>query len=520
MKIPAFHETSYQTDVTSKNTVVTVIFQADEAQLSRYAALFAESGYVEKQSYRQAGHVFFAFAKGDEGVFLNYFAGTEELYIVVERQCKYFAYQDEAQDACVTSEVTQIHLEDFGLSYAVRLSDGRFIVFDGGWEFEPDTDRLYQVLQSGSPHEKPIIACWVLTHPHFDHYHAFLTFTDKYAEHVTVQRVLCNFPEPDDTVHYPGLSYRDRRVERDTSAGYNIPLMLRAVEKCGAELTEVHTGQIYRIGNAVCQVLSCMDDTVHKSKNINAISTVFRMDICGQVILWTADMIASDSAIVEKYGEYLRCDILQIPHHGFGSGMPQAETDFYRLASPKVCLIPASDYNAYTCFCAYYKPTALAMRSLGVEEFIAGDDTRTLTLPYTAPKHASAELERNFLRGRDNGGAPTWIFSDLQTDVETDHCFTVLNTANAKATVMIDVFFEDPTQNVRYIKTEVSNESVRRINIFDSAAVDGDALYFNWMSLAKLGVPAHARFSVRFMSDIPVVISHENHTAAYHSTNR
>ena len=59
---------------------------------------------------------------------------------------------------------------------------------------------------------------------------------------------------------------------------------------------------------------------------------------------------------------------------------------------------------------------------------------------------------------------------------------------------------------------------MKRLCITDPADVDGDALFFNWMSLKLRGIPENALFSVRFMSDIPVVISHKSHAAAYHST--
>ena len=48
--------------------------------------------------------------------------------------------------------------------------------------------------------------------------------------------------------------------------------------------------------------------------------------------------------------------------------------------------------------------------------------------------------------------------------------------------------------------------------------VDGNALYFNWMALADLGVPENMPFCARFISDIPLVISHKNHQASHRSS--
>ena len=44
-----------------------------------------------------------------------------------------------------------------------------------------------------------------------------------------------------------------------------------------------------------------------------------------------------------------------------------------------------------------------------------------------------------------------------------------------------------------------------------------DALYFNWLSLKAQCTPENAPFAVRFMSDVPVVVSHPDHPASYHA---
>ncbi len=520
IKLPSFGETVYKTDIANRNTEVTVFQNAEKALYEKYLQLFLENGYRDKQSYAKNGHFFSALSLGDEGVFLNFFEGLKELYIVVEQNCKYFAWQDAAGAACVMPQITQIGLEDFGLCYTMRLEDGRFIVLDGGWGFAPEIDRLYESLRAASPHEKPIVAVWVLTHPHPDHYLAFLRFVEKYGEATVIQNVFYNFPEADDTAHYPALADDDARFTYNVSATYNVPFIFDAVKKCNAELIEIHTGQTYRIGEAMCEVLSSMDDTIHCSSNINAISTVLRVELAGQVILWTSDMVASAAAIAEKYGIYLKCDILQMPHHGFGSGTSEAEIAFYQNAAPSVCLLPVSDYNAYTCFCGYERPTEFAFRELNADELITGEQTRMLELPYTASKNGKALLERSVLNGRDNAGAATWVFTDLFTGSAEDCCFTILNMTNANAEVMMDIYFEDNARNLRFIQAIVKGQSMRRVHIFQEGDVNADAVYFNWMSLKEHGVPENALFSVRFVSNIPVIVSNKNHTAAYHSQNR
>ena len=154
------------------------------------------------------------------------------------------------------------------------------------------------------------------------------------------------------------------------------------------------------------------------------------------------------------------------------------------------------------------------MSQTGVEEIITGSIQRTITLPYSAPLYAKRELERKYLTGIDRCGSCTWVYTDLSTDCQEDFQFTILNMTNVAAVVWISLYFEDASQNISSIKAEVKGESVRKICIIGED-VDDDALYFNWASLRKKKVPEHVSYAVRFMSDIPVVVSHEKHAASY-----
>jgi hypothetical protein len=336
-----------------------------------YCALLEENGYERKEAYRQDSHRFAAYDDGERGIFLNEYGTIGRLTIVEEENCRYFAYADVYAKNSVPAQITQISLEDFGNSYVIRLTDGRFIVIDGGREFEPEQDKLYRCLSDGAMGKKPVIAAWILTHPHSDHFHCMIGFMERYGDAVTVEKFLFNFPEPDDYAHYPALGNKDKRFE-DNSPTTNIPKMLAAVNASGAAVYTPHTGQRYRIGDAALEILSSMDDTIHCSQNVNASSLVIRMELAGQVILWSADAAYSDTRLAERYGSYLKADILQIPHHGFQSGTAAGEIRGYELIRPQVCLLPVSEYNAFTVFGIYREGTRWLMSKAGVEELITG----------------------------------------------------------------------------------------------------------------------------------------------------
>ena len=149
--------------------------------------------------------------------------------------------------------------------------------------------------------------------------------------------------------------------------------------------------------------------------------------------------------------------------------------------------------------------------------------TSYLTVPVpvtvTAEEELEAqELERRCMTGLDDAGATSWIFGELSTACPSDFEFTILNTTHVEAVVWIELFFEDSTQRVRMIKATVKPCRIRRLNIVDEADVDGDAVWFKWLTLKAQGVPENAPFAVRFRCDMPIVVSHATHKEIYRSS--
>lgn len=489
---------------------------ADKMLFDNYCRLLSKSGYEKKEEYVNGTQYYAAFFCGDVGYFLNYFGGIRELRIVEEEECNYFSFSDNAGESIVQPQLTQLTLEDFGMSYVIRLSDGRFIVIDGGFNFETDVDRLYDCLLKKSVGRDPVIAMWILSHAHEDHFHCFIGFMKKYGEKVTVQKVLLNFPEYDDLERYPGLAYVSDRFG-DVSGVTNIPLMWEAVSSANAEVFMAHTGQKYTVGDAKMEILASTDDTIHITNNINAQALIIRMELGGQTIIWATDGSFSYAKLWERYGEYLKADILQIPHHGFQSGTAEAEIEGYKLIAPKVCLLPTDDYIAYTFFCTFRKGTRFLMTAESVEEIITGSEQRTLTLPYAPDPDAKRRLKGKFSLGLDNDGARVWVFTELNTANEEDLTFTILNMTVLPVTVRIELFFEDKNSLIKSLRVEVKGSTIKRFNILGDD-VEDVSKWFSGASLRKKGMPQNARFAVRLLCDTPVVVSNEKHQPTYRST--
>ncbi len=513
---PAFGEKIYHVNRENSRGIAMTVENADKMLFDKYSCLISESGYEKKEEYVNGSHHYAAFFNGDVGYFLNYYDGINELRIAEEEKCNYFSFSDNAGENKVQPQVTQLTLEDFGMSYAIRLSDGRFIIIDGGFNFEIDVDRLYDCLLKGSGGRKPNIALWIFSHAHEDHFHCFIGFMKKYGDQATVQKVLLNFPEYNDLERYPGLAGVSERFG-DVSGVTNIPLMWEGVKKANAEAFMAHTGQKYTVGDAKMEILASTDDTIHVTNSINAQALIIRMELGGQTIIWATDSSFSYTRLPERYGEYLKADILQIPHHGFQSGTAEAEIEGYKLIGPKVCLLPTDDYIAYTFFCTFRKGTRFLMTAESVEEIITGSEQRTLTLPYAPDPEAKRRLKNKFDLGLDSDGARVWVFTELNTANDEDLIFTVLNTTVLPTTVRIELFFEDKSHLIKSLRVDVKGSTIKRFNILGDE-VEDFSKWFSGASLRKKGLPGNASFAARFLSDTPVIVSNAKHQPTYRST--
>ncbi len=237
------------------------------------------------------------------------------------------------------------------------------------------------------------------------------------------------------------------------------------------------------------------------------------MELAGQVILWTNDAGLGYSDLAGRYGSYLRSDILQIPHHGFQCGDAAGEIAGYEQIRPRICLLPVSGYNAFANFCVFREAPDHLMRMSCVEELITGAEQHTLTLPYVPSEDGKRDLARRRLAGRDSAGACSWIFTGLRTDRPEDLNFTALNITYVAANVRIELYFEEKPMANRNIMTQVKGACVRPL------CIGGEETFGKGAELLKeRGLPENASFAVRFLSDVPIVVSHPDHAPAYRSS--
>lgn len=463
-------------------------------EFAKYVSDVAEQGYICHERHCLGTSSFYAFSRKDAALFLNYYPEMAAMTIVGEVNSGYYQLKDRPGGWQLPSLLTQIDLEDYGLSYLIRMSDGRFLILDGGWDFEPDADKLMHQLRAQSPEEKPVIAAWIFTHPHIDHYRCFLTFFDKYKENVTIESFLYNFPEITEAFAERNPKLRERE---ETEA---LQRLEEKVAECGSLVVRPHTGQVYQFGNVRMEVLSSLDDTCHPPCGVNAISLVLRMQLEGQTILFCADSELSQAALAERYGSYLKSDILQVTHHGFNGGTVKA----YSLIDPEVCLVPVNESLFYGTMCYYKEENKALIYGLDVKEIMTGSHGDiVLTLPYKAKPNGRTMLLDTAKDWQKKLGARSWVFADMTWET----CqFSILNATCFEGSVKATLFFEDRADRIRAIEIKAPGYTVKKVDFTEEGSIDGDAEFFNRESLVKMGIPYGKTFTVHFMTDRPLVI--------------
>ena len=522
LQLPAFGESEYIDTQVTGNCRVLLISNATAAVFENYCNLLEEHCFQQPEQYLSKARCYAAYCGDGIGIFLNFYAGTGQLQIITEKDCKYFSYEDTSLPSCCTPRLTQLFLCDYGMSYVLRLSDGRLVIIDGANVYEKDVDNLFARLQKDSPVAKPVIAAWIFTHPHSDHYFCFFPFMEKYAYAVEIQKFFFHFPEADDFTHYPRLG-KPEKVFAQYSGEEGITsceILHRFYEKVAQLRIPVyipHSGQSYRLGDAALHFYSTMDDTIHCSQNINASSLMFTVELAGQKIFFGADGSFSDALLAERYGNELKSDMLQFPHHGFASGSADGQIRALRLIAPQVCILPVEQDLAYRTFTTYVPGTNYMMTRLGIEELITGEKEQILALPYTARPDGQFLLQQNYLRGRDDAGARTWVFSDLNTGNSEDFWFSFLNTTYLPAQITAELYFVNEEKNIRRFSFTGPRLGVYLLHFLlpnrEDPAPEDPSVF-----LAQLGIPENTPFTVRFLSDLPVVVSHKNHMPVYHSS--
>jgi len=313
-----------------------IIKNSGEEEFVSIKELLIDHGF-SVSAERNIGETFFAtLSYENHVVYLSLLPALNTIKIISKENETVIKEDDSSYVKTVTPLVTQVRTAyfsiDCGMSYVIRIGDGRFVLLDGGTGEYEESDRLWDVLVSQNElGEKPIIAAWFISHAHIDHFGGFVKFMDKYGHRVILQNLAYNWPATQFV--YPAS-------ELNSLTEFN-----RVIEsiKATTHILTPHSGQRYVFADAVFDVLfACEDLYPEFIPNFNDSSLVLMMELNGRKILWLGDMQKQGSDYMCKIypKEAFECEILQVGHHGYNS----ASDALHRMADPETLLWPCPDF--------------------------------------------------------------------------------------------------------------------------------------------------------------------------------
>lgn len=317
--IPAYRSEPYdlmkQSDL---NSYYVQYHNTTATEYSAYLEKLESLGYEQYARREVNGNLFATYTDGYNILSVNYIKFYQITRITSETtgNVTLGKQQSDLETAVTTPQLTQIN---GACAFLIRLSDGRFLVIDGGLNYEKNWKSIYEQLVAQNVRDgKPVIAAWILSHAHVDHYGAFIGFAEHYASKVCLESVVLNIPS------YETYS---RNVEAANVTPDMTDMITRAkqaisVHYSDAALIVPHAGQILWFGDAMVDMLYTHEDLSPAVMTVtNSSSLIYTVTIAGQRIAFLNDAHDDASTIVYRmYGDTLKSDMVQVAHHGYNGG--------------------------------------------------------------------------------------------------------------------------------------------------------------------------------------------------------
>ncbi len=319
--IPEYSDEDYDTLIIGDlNSYSVTYMNSGESEYYAYLAKLKNEGFTEYATYEQNGNLYATYTDGYTVLSVNRIDFNGRVTIAAETTDTVTLpnLTSDCGEVVTTPQLTQWN----GVcGFLIRLSDGRFIVYDGGMPHGENYNTLYeQLVAQNVLGGKPVIAAWMFSHMHNDHVGTFTSFAVEYSSKIELQNVVLNIPgyntyTQNGTVEAATMKEYLGMVKETISSTYK-----------NSQVIIPHAGQKMWFADAEVLVLYTTEDIapLYAMTNTNDSSVVYQISIGGQKLMFLGDLGDTGSDILYMmYGDTLKSDFVQIAHHAYNGGDEQ-----------------------------------------------------------------------------------------------------------------------------------------------------------------------------------------------------
>ena len=398
---------------------VQVVHETNPTEFNQYLADLTAAGYSEVFRHTIGNNVYVQYSNKVKLIYAYYTAVQNETKVIYENvgttPVKDFSYSYTAKAGDTSSfyQYALMHnaggrggqvLTDngrlwvyCGLFDIIKLADNSVILLDGGWEpqaTDKAVDECMKFLReiTGTPKgQKVRVAALYVTHRHSDHMAFAAKLVDQHSHEIEVERIMHNLlPSGSEGA----LDIFGQSLQK------NFP---------NAKFLQLHTGQKIQLANVTLEVLFTQEDLYtredlpkvtdengYSDYDDNNSSSIIKMTMNGRTFLLPGDWSGGhtnrdkyeykgmektllDSMTLPDGSSYLKCDVLQIPHHAINDWID----NFIKAVDPDIAFIPQQDVAKKDFAHVCYTNIVNSLNKFGVADkniFFAGRYTYGITV--------------------------------------------------------------------------------------------------------------------------------------------
>ena len=363
-------------DYDCNNGALLRVIESSDAQDYVYAVSAAkEAGFSVFSENRLEQNVYTTLVRTDAVAHIYFCPSEKKLRLIADPNTTLFDPTPTAYTRRCATTLWQFETDhsfiDCGMCFILQNADGSFFLIDSGHYLQPnDHKRIYRFLRERTPvDEKVVIAGWFFSHGHDDHVCQFMEFLKDGYRDVEIEKLYYNMIHP-----YGHDSHFWKESNKKIALDFE-----KAAEGSGLPIVKLHSGQRFFVRNLQIDVLCTHEDVYPNSfENYNDSSTVLMIEADGCRISIPGDAGGfEDDVLTGRFTqETLRCDVIQMAHHGhFGTS-----AQFYRMSGAKVVLIPNTQIK-FDEELPIYEANRVAL-ALADEYHISSNGTVEVPIPY------------------------------------------------------------------------------------------------------------------------------------------